>query len=302
VEGWAWRAGHVIYNFNQPALQYNLKGWMNYYGWGEYQNKAIEEYMNFQNGHSAKGATWLNKFYNVQQSSINDQVSPSIQYFLEKNKHSFLLAPNVIGDSSTLNKETIFESIKIWIEEVIQYFKLNKQHSLIIRAHPAEVWAKSKVKTKLGNFAEELSKGCDNILVIKGEEKMNSFYLMPYVKCGLIWVSSIGVDLALRGVPVICAASPPYKDLGFVREPKSRQEYFDLIDGFANRDLKPTTEEEKLAAKKYLFVVFKGFSFPAQGEDFTARTLKLNHMPFQEEHDRFYKILIGEIERPDANN
>ena len=300
IEGWSWRPGHVIFNFNKPALEYNIKGWMKYYGWDPAQNKTVDEYLAFQDGQQLKDKSWLNNFYNVQQSKIDGHVNQPVLSFLEKHKNSFLLAPNVIGDSSTLNRETIFRSMRIWIREVIDFFKSNPQYTLIIRAHPAEVWVKSKVKFKLGDYAESLSKGYDNILVIKGEEKINSFYLLPYIKCGLVWLSSIGVDMVVRGIPVVCAASPKYSGLDFVHEPPTKKEYFNLIQDYAQEARRPTSEQERENARKYLYVVFKGFSFPAQGSDYSARTLTLNHMPFQSEHDRFYSILTGETERPDA--
>lgn len=273
---------------------------MNYYGWGPDQHKAIDEYLAFQDGKQSEKALWLKGFYNVQQSKVNTEVSERIHNFLEQHNDSFLLAPNVVGDSSTLNKETIFSSMKEWVKEVITFFRQHPQYSLIIRAHPAEVWAKSKVTTRFGELAEELSQGCENILVIKGEEKVNTFYLLPSVKCGLVWVSSVGVDLVVRNIPVICAASPQYGKLGFVNLPQSKDEYFKLLRQYADASHTSTTEAEKLEAKKYLYVVFKGFSFPAQGSDFSARTLKLNHMPHQAEHDRLYQILVGSTERPDA--
>ncbi|MGB4850566.1 MAG: hypothetical protein WBP41_21750, partial [Saprospiraceae bacterium] len=151
-------------------------------------------------------------------------------------------------------------------------------------------------------FAEKLSRDFENILVIKGDEKINTFYLLPFIKCGLVWLSSIGVDLVVRGIPVICAASPKYGGLGFVHEPRTKKEYFDMIREYARLPKKSTKEDEQLNARKYLYVVFKGFSFPAQGVDYSAKTLVLNNMPFQTEHDRFYSILTGESERPDATS
>ena len=229
-------------------------------------------------------------------------MSEEVDAFLKKYPDSFLLAPNVIGDSSTLNRETIFEGIRSWMAEVIDYFKSHPQYSLVIRAHPAEVWAKSKVRIKLGDWAEKLSEGCDNILVIKGEDTINTFYLLPRIKCGLVWLSSIGVDLVVRGIPVICAAQPKYSGLGFVHEPDTKEKYFDVIRMYGDMEKNPTTEDERTMAKKYLFVVFKGFSFPAQGKDYSAKTMRLNAMPHQEAHDYFFKILEGEEKRPDAGS
>jgi hypothetical protein len=302
VEGWAWRAGHVIYNFNKPALEYNILSWMNYYGWNSETEKTIDEYLAFQDGKAdLKKINWLNGFYNVQQSSLDDTIDEDIKSFIHKHAKSFLLAPNVIGDSSTLNRETIFESQMVWIKEIIEYFKVHPQYSLIIRAHPAEVWVKEKVVIKLGEYAAQLSEGIENILIIKSSNKINSFSLIPHIRCGLIWLSSIGVDLVARNVPILCAASAKYDEIGIMDIPKSKEEYFDMVEKYGNAVSTSTNELQKLNAKKYLYTVFKGFSYPAQGNNFGASSLILNNMPEQEEHDKFYKIITGELSAHDIN-
>ena len=298
VEGWAWRPGHMIYNFNAPALEYNVKGWMNYLGKFDIEKDSeIKKYFNFLDGDEPSNA-WLNNFYNVQKTKIATNFPSYIQNFINGNEKIFLLACNVIGDSSLLNRETIFESHKVFITETAIYFKNHSDLKLIIRAHPGEEWVKSKVKIRLGQFANKLTKGISNILVIDSDQKLNTFSLIPFVHTGLVWVSSAGVDLVARGVPVISAASPKYCNLGIVAEPKTKEEFFNLLELHSKNNLRPTKEQiEK--AKEYLYLVFKGFSFEAYGRNFRATTCILNSMPSQEEHDRFYRILLKLEPAPD---
>jgi hypothetical protein len=301
LEGWAWKKGHVIYNFNRPALEYNILAWMNYYGWDKEKEETINEYLAFQDGTvNASDIKWLKGFYNVQQSKTGDPIDQNILDFTNKYKKSFLLAPNVIGDSSTLNRETIFKSQREWIKEIVEYFRNNKHISLIIRAHPAEVWVSNKVVLKLGDYAEKLAEGVENILVIRSEQKVNTFALIPSIKCGLIWLSSVGVDLVARNIPIICAASAKYDDIGIMNIPKTKAEYFTMLENIGKTISTSTSTNQKLAAKKYLYTVFRGFSFPAQGVNYSAQSLRLNKMPEQEEHDLFYSIILGEIPRPDS--
>ena len=162
---------------------------------------------------------------------------------------------------------------------------------LIIRVHPAEEWAKSKVSIKLGEFSRSISKNLDNILVIDSTEHLNTFSLVPYVHTGLIWVTSAGVDLVVRGVPVIAAAKPKYQGLGIVDEPATQEEYFRLIDYYSRGEQKVSADQIQ-KAKEYLYMVFKGFSFEAHSTTWRAYSCVLNHMPHQHEHDRFYRILL----------
>jgi hypothetical protein len=141
VENWSWRSGHMIYNHNAPALEYNVRGWMNSLGaWNDQKEKEINSYIKFLDGEKVNEPGWLDNFYLVQRSKINAEFSKELNDFLQGDSPIAILAPNVIGDSSLLNRETIFSSLRDWIINTITFFKNNPHKKLIIRAHPAEVW------------------------------------------------------------------------------------------------------------------------------------------------------------------
>ena len=300
VEGWGWRQGHMIYNFNAPSLEYNVRGWMNYLG--KMDNKKEEElnkYFNFLEG-KKQNEKWLNEFMKVQQAELNAVLPEHIASFVKGNEKIFLLACNVIGDSSLLNRETIFKSHRDFVKQTINYFSDKPDIKLIIRAHPGEGIVKNKVAIKIGDYAIEESKGMKNILVINDWEKINTFSIMPYITSGLVWISSVGVDMVVRGIPVIAAAQPKYYGLGIVEEPKTKEEYFSMIEKFRKEKFSTSTKQI-FAAKEYLYLIFKGFSFEAYGKNFRANTCKLNAMTNQLEHDKFYKILLRIEKAPDSN-
>lgn len=300
LEGWGWRKGHMIYNINGPALEYNVKGWMNYFGtWDEKKELEMSQYFSFLNK-DGKTGEWLNTFHNVQKASINSELPKHVIDFIGDCENVFLLPCNVIGDSSLLNRETIFKSHRAFIQETVEYFKNRPDAKLIIRAHPGEDWVKTKIAIKIGEYSKSITKGIDNILVINDYEAINTFTLLPYVKAGLVWITSAGVDFVVRGVPVIAAANPKYGGLGIVEEPTTKTDYFDLIDSFIKEKPKVTPEQHQ-AAKEYLYLVFKGFSFESYGRDFRATGCRLNNMINQKEHDRFYKIIMKEIPAPDKS-
>jgi hypothetical protein len=301
VEGWGWRPGHMIYNFNAPALDYNVKGWMKYFGdWDEQKNLEMFQYFKFLDGFK-QDSDWLNNFYMVQLAQVGMELPKHIEEFILGKEKVFLLACNVIGDSSLLNRETIFKSHRDFVLKTIEYFETHPSLKLIIRVHPGEEWVKSKVVIKMGEFALNQARGIKNILIIDSSEKLNTFSLVPFIHVGLVWLTSAGVDLVVRGIPVISAALPKYSGLGIVEEPKTSKEYFNLIDFYANSEKGPTSEQIQ-KAKEYLYLVFKGFSFEAQGRTFRAMSCKLGNMPSQEEHDRFYKILLKLEPSPDCPN
>jgi hypothetical protein len=299
VEGWSWRAGHMIYNYGAPALEYNLNGWIKSLGaWDDVKDKEINSYLKFLDGEKVNEPGWLDNFYLVQRSKISEGFTPDLAEFLNGDAPIALCAPNVIGDSSLLNRETIFSGLQNWLEELIEYFRQNPDKKLIIRAHPAEVWVQNKLVIKIGDVAQRFAEGLPNVFILDGFHKVNTFALLPYVKVGLVWISSVGVDMVLRGIPVITAANPKYAGMGIVEEPGTKKDYYDMITRFLENQIRPDAQQVQ-RAKEFQYIVFKGFSFQAQGTTYRAMTCKVDKMPRQKEHDRFFGILSGEEEAPD---
>ncbi len=78
-----------------------------------------------------------------------------------------------------------------------------------------------------------------------------------------------------------------------VAEPSSPGEYFDLIDRWAVQR-PPITPAQVLNAKRYLYIVFKGFSYEAFGRDFLATSTRFGSPHNPEEHDTLYRALVEE--------
>lgn len=298
LEGWAWRPGHMIYNQNAAALEYNVAGWMNSLGpWDAVKEREVNAYLRFLDG-EAHDAEWLNNYYRIQRDELSATLPDSVRQFVAGDAPVFLMAPNVIGDSSTLRRETIFPSMQVWTEETIRWFAARPHLKLLLRAHPAERWIGDKCVVFMGEVARNLAQGHANIHVIDSSEGVNTFSLLPFARAGLAWLSSAGVDFVVRGLPTCVAALPKYSGLGIVEEPSNRREYFALLERWAQDSVRPTAEQI-VQGKRYLHMVFKGFSFEAGARNYLATGLRLGEMPNQAEHDRFYRILVGDEPMPD---
>lgn len=300
LEGWGWRPGHMIYNLNAPALEYNVGGWLRAAGeWDATKEREIASYLKFLDGEKFNDAEWLANFYRVQRDRTGEQLPAALAQFLAGPEPVFLLAPNVIGDSSILRRETLFASQQAWLREMIAWFAQRPGAKLVIRAHPGEVWMGGKCTLHMGPWARRLAAGCANIRVIDATEKVNTFSLIPHARAGLAWLSSAGVDFVVRGLPAMVAARPKYEGMGIVEEPPTREEYFAVLERWLRAPERPTPER-MLAGRRYLHVVFKGFSFEAGARNYRATGLRLGTMINQAEHDRFYRILTGDEPMPDV--
>lgn len=303
LEGWAWRAGHMIYNHNAPALEYNVKGWLEALGpWDAAKEREVDEYLKFVDGAKASDAAWLESFYRVQRDSVSATLPERVRTFVTAPGTLLLAAPNVVGDSSMLARERCFRGQRDWLEQLIAYIRVRPHMRLVVRAHPAEQWVGPvKCKIRTGDLASRLAGDAPNVLVIGSQEPVNTFSLLPFASAGLVYVSSAGPEMTARGLPVIAAGRPKYEGLGIVDEPLDASAYFAAINAVPSDPKRPSAVRI-VAAKRYLHLVFRGFSFSAQGTDFRAMSLDLDNPDSPVEHDTFFRIITGRQRAPDQGS
>lgn len=300
VEGWAWRAGHMIYNHDAPALEYNISGWLAALGpWDADKEREVDEYLKFVDGANASDADWLESFYRVQRDAVSAILPDRIREFVTVPGTLFLAAPNVVGDSSMLSRERCFRGQRDWLQQLIAHVRLQPHVRLVVRAHPAEQWVGPvKCKFRIGDLANRLARDAPNVLVIGSEEPVNTFSLLPFASAGLVYLSSAGAEMTARGLPVIAAGRPKYEGLGIVDEPPDAKSYFAAVQAISSSPKRPSAAQI-VAAKRYLHLVFKGFSFHAHGGKFRATGLDLDHPESPQEHDAFFRIITGRAQGPD---
>ena len=300
LEGWAMRPGHMIWNFNKPALEYDIEGWMNVLGpWDQKKEAEYSQFKKFQEREVVEhDDEWLAGFHSVQRAKINDIQDERLKKFLEGNEPVFLAATNVVGDSSTLNRHLFFKNQKEWLAKLCDFFAKHPELKLIIRTHPDELWQKSKIR--LGEFAQNKAKGIPNIYIIGSDDSTNTYSLIPFIKCGLPWMSTVGLDLIIRGIPVVMAANPKYSGIGVVDLLNSETDYFNTIL-LAAKGAYTVSENQKTMAKYYQLIVFKYMSLEASGKHYMSYEYKLEKGWMHKEQETFYKILVGELDEKGKN-
>jgi hypothetical protein len=295
IEGWAMRPGHLIWAFNRPALDYDVEGWMKVLGeWNSEKEKDANDFKKFQERLSLdRDDEWLEDFHPVQRRAKQNKYPRELDEFLRRPGTLFLCGTNVVGDSATLRRATIYKNQKEWLSYLVDYFKDHPEYRLLIRAHPDEAWQKAKVK--IGTYAGEIAKGMGNIYVIKGDEDINTYSLIESADIGLAWLSNIGIDMVIRGKPVIMAANPKYGDLNLVEIPKTREEYFKKIEQMAAAPIPPSTDAIN-RAKYYQRILFKEMSLEVVGKNYTSTEYRLGKNRMHSDQEKFYRILVGELD------
>lgn len=140
-----------------------------------------------------------------------------------------LLAANVLGDSLTLGRNIFAESMSEWITRTVQYFDKRPDVQLLIRIHPGEKIV-PQAKSMGTVVREALPELPSQIHVIGALDNVNTYDLMEVADLGLAYTTTVGVETAMNGIPVISCGDTHYRGRGFTLDPNSWEEYFSTLE------------------------------------------------------------------------
>ncbi len=174
-------------------------------------------------------------------------------------KPTALLAANVIWDLAALNKQVVFADMIDWIVQTVRWFEAHPEYQLIIKPHPGELHpaipaTKERVEVALAERAVHLP---DNVLLLPPRVNLSVYQLFPLVQVMLAHTTTVGIEIAAGGLPVITTARSPYRGFGFTLDPSTKQEYFDLLGKTLRREkLIDVASQIDLAHKFILFYYY----------------------------------------------
>jgi hypothetical protein len=139
-----------------------------------------------------------------------------------------LLATNVIGDSLTLGRQVFSDTMTEWLERTALYFAERPDVQLVVRIHPGELITKGpSVADVVQRVLPELP---EHIHLISASAQVNTYDLVEIADLGLVYTTTVGLEMAMSGVPVFVIGQTHYRDKGFTLDPGSWRAYFDLLD------------------------------------------------------------------------
>ncbi|NBR13801.1 MAG: hypothetical protein EBU01_04365, partial [Crocinitomicaceae bacterium] len=141
-----------------------------------------------------------------------------------------VLFTNLNFDTTVLGRNPVFDSMQNWIDEVIEYWIKNDiKTKLVIRIHPAEL----KLITASEDFVApriiNKIKAKENIILFDAADEVDSYTLIENMKFGLIYSSTIGLEIAYYGKNCLIGGDAFYKNQNFVIPSENRNNYFEKL-------------------------------------------------------------------------
>ena len=176
------------------------------------------------------------------------------------NRPIVLLAANVLGDSLTLGRNIFAESMSEWITRTVQYFAGRQDVQLVIRIHPGEKIV-PQAKSMGTVVRQALPEIPSHIHVIEALDNVNTYDLIEIADLGLAYTTTVGVETAMNGIPIISCGDTHYRGRGFTLDPNTWDEYFSTLETVL-ADLPAHRLSEAQIAKAWNYAYRFFFEYP----------------------------------------
>jgi len=171
-----------------------------------------------------------------------------------------MLAANVLGDSLTLGRDIFAASMTEWITKTVQFFAARPDVQLVIRIHPGEKLV-PQAKSMGVVVREALPEIPNHIHVIGALDKVNTYDLIEIADLGLAYTTTVGLETAMNGAPVVSCGRTHYRGRGFTVDPNSWDEYFSALESVLS-DLPAHRLSDGQIAKAWNYAYRFFFEYP----------------------------------------
>ncbi len=160
---------------------------------------------------------------------------------------------NLIWDAANVSRDIAFPNAMDCLCATVDHFAGRDDVQVVLRSHPAEkvLGTVERYGTLLKQrFGNELP---ENVTVIEPEDDVNSFTVIDLSDVGVVNTSTVGLEMALLGKPVILISDTHYRGKGFTRDVNNRDEYFNSLDELLKAPLLEPQSRE--LAEKYFYMM-----------------------------------------------
>lgn len=175
---------------------------------------------------------------------------------LRKESFKFALFPNIPWDGTTFSSSDAFPTMELFFKTTINWFADNPQCDLIIRAHPAELKTKGleTIKDLIDSIFSTLP---NNVYFLDANHEISSYEVEEISDVCLLYASTMALEMAYFHKTVIQAGQSNVSNKGIVFEPKTIDEYVNMLEKSVKKELKMTGKMKERAEKYAYHWIYK---------------------------------------------
>lgn len=175
---------------------------------------------------------------------------------------------NVAFDSARFGGGRAFADMFAWLRACVERARLHPDTLFVVKAHPGEAnFVESTPEAwRVGAALASSSALPPNVRFVPPDDRVSPYALYALIDAGLVNTSSVGLEMALHGIPVLTTgAGVHYEKPGIVVVPRDTDDYFAKFDAFARGPVTFTPDRE--LALRYAYALYFRKSMPFEPID-----------------------------------
>ena len=178
---------------------------------------------------------------------------------LDPEKPVAILCTNVVGDSLALDRQVFSDGMADWLARTVEYFEGHPEAQLVVRVHPGELLGAGHPSTEIVRQATlDLP---SRVRVVPPDSDINTYDLIELAHVGLVYTTTVGMEMVMKGVPVIVSGATHYRGKGFTHDPATWEDYFEILGRLMAQPLgRRVADDQTELAMRYAYRFF--FEYP----------------------------------------
>ena len=161
---------------------------------------------------------------------------------------------NVIFDTSQVHADTLFSSMFDWLDTLRNEIANQPETLFVIRAHPDEDRPGKASRESVADWFTASGLGDqENVAFLAPGKPVSSYELIERASCVLVYNSSVGLEAAIAGKPVLCAGRARYSQAGAAYYPSTREDYRKDLKRLVAADRPEVPGEFALNGRRFLY-------------------------------------------------
>jgi len=173
------------------------------------------------------------------------------------------LFTNLLWDGALEPDQALYNDVYGWLADTIDVFENLTEMHLVIKPHPAEHirGTNESVGDWIRAAYEELPA---NVTLLPSDTDVDTYELFTDLDLGIVYASTVGLEMVYDGVPVVTSGYPPYHGFNITYDPDTTSEYQEYVKQAG--EITCSTERQARARRYFHFLFFcKHFDFPYHG-------------------------------------
>jgi hypothetical protein len=218
---------------------------------------------------------------------------------LDASQKLAVVCTNVVWDSAVLGKGRTHATMREWLIDTIRWFAGRTGWQVVIRTHPHEdLWGSNEPVGKFIRQAYPELPG--NVRLILPSDPINTYSLLPLANLGMVFSTTVGLEMAMEGLTVVTAGKVHYAGRGFTVDANSREEYYEELERLTAREV--TTRDPRVAELAmcyfdiYMNQIFRPMPWRWTHLDEDLRRFPISHLASSRcevEYARVYDYVLG---------